>query len=221
MEIKYVGHSAFQIKSDGAKIVTDPYDSSIGMKFPKIDGDIVTISHGHKDHNRFDLVSPVAPGEIPLLIDMPGEFEKKGIRIFGFKSFHDKKQGEERGEVVLYKFESEGISVLHCGDLGYVPDNTFIDMIGDVDILMVPVGGKYTIDSTDAVELIKKIEPAIVIPMHFDNPKLNQEYCGGLAPLSDFLKKFGAENVQPLPKLIIKKDELDAEMKIVTLEISS
>ncbi len=112
------------------------------------------------------------------------------------------------------------MSILHCGDLGFIPEDSYIDLIGDVDILMVPVGGNYTLDGAEATELIKKIEPSIVLPMHFDHPKLDPKYCGGLAPISEFLKKFGVDSIPPLQKLIVRKEELEQEMKIVTLEIS-
>src|SRR3989344_3526841 len=157
MEIKYLGHASFLIKTKTAKLVTDPFDSDmVGLKFPKIEADVVTVSHGHKDHNQVKNVSGIN-GADPLIIDMPGEFEKMGVRIFGFQSFHDKTQGTERGENILYKFESEGISVLHCGDLGVVPEENFLELIGEVDILMVPTGGFYTINSDEAVQLVKRI----------------------------------------------------------------
>ena len=211
MEIKCLGHSSFLIKTKNARIVTDPYDPKmVGLKFPKTEADVVTISHQHKDHNQFKNVSGIN-GVDPLVIDMPGEFEKNGVRIFGFQSFHDKSQGKERGENILYKFEAEGISVLHCGDLGIIPEESFLEAIGEVDILMVPVGGVYTIDSDEAVSLVKKIEPAIVIPMHYGT--------GKLANVSEFTKKFGLDNIVPLPKLVYKKEEIEQEMKVVVLEI--
>ena len=211
MDIKYLGHSSFLIKTKTAKIVTDPFDPEmVGLKFPKTEADIVTISHQHKDHNQFKNVSGVNSVD-PLIIDMPGEFEKMGVRIFGFQSFHDKTQGAERGENILYKFESEGISVLHCGDLGVIPEESFLETIGEVDILMIPVGGIYTIDAEEAVSLVKKIEPSIVIPMHYGS--------GKLAPVSEFTKKFGLDNPVPLPKLVYKKEEIEQEMKVIVLEI--
>jgi len=211
MEIKYLGHSSFLIKTKTAKIVTDPFDPGmVGIKFPKTEANIVAISHNHKDHNQFKNVSGIN-GVDPLTIDMPGEFEKLGVRIFGFQSFHDKTQGSERGENILYKFESEGISVLHCGDLGVIPEESFLETIGEIDILLVPVGGIYTIDSEEAFQLVKKVEPAIVIPMHYGS--------GKLAPVSDFTKKFGLDNLVPLPKLVYKKEEIEQEMKVIVLEI--
>src|SRR3989338_10394123 len=219
MDIKYLGHSAFLIKTKTAKIVTDPFDPEmVGLKFPKTEADIVTISHQHKDHNQFKNVSGVNSVD-PLIIDMPGEFEKMRVRIFGFQSFHDKTQGAERGENILYKFESEGISVLHCGDLGVVPEENFLELIGEVDILMVPTGGFYTINSDEAVQLVKIIEPAVVIPMHYQVEKMNPKLAEKLSPVSEFTKKFGIENLAPIPKLVYKKEEIEQEMKVIVLEI--
>ncbi len=219
MEIKYLGHSSFLIKTKATKVVSDPYDSEmIGLKFPKTEADIVTVSHQHSDHNQVENVSGVN-GVSPLVVDMPGEFEKMGVRIFGFQSYHDKTKGTERGENILYKIEAEGISLLHCGDLGIIPEESFLDSIGDVDILMVPVGGFYTIDSDEAVQLVKKIEPAIVIPMHYNHQKLNKKNFNQLTDVGEFTKKFGIENLAPIPKLIYKKEEIEQEMKVVVLEI--
>ena len=219
MEIKYLGHSSFLIKTKAAKIVTDPYDSEmVGLKFPKIEADVVTVSHNHKDHNQIKNVSGIN-GVDPLIIDMPGEFEKMGVRIFGFQSYHDKTKGSERGENILYKFEAEGLSVLHCGDLGVIPEESFLETIGEVDILMVPVGGFYTIDADEAVQLVKRVEPAIVIPMHYNHSKLDQKNFSQLTDVNEFTKKFGLDNPIPLPKLVYKKEEIEQEMKVVVLEI--
>jgi len=212
MEIKYLGHASFLIKTKTAKVVTDPYDSSIGLKFPKVEADVVTLSHHHYDHDRANLVD----GNF-IVFDMPGEYERLGVKISGFSSYHDKSKGKERGENILFKIESEGMSLLHCGDLGDVPNDDFLEEVGDIDVLLVPVGGFYTIGPDEAVELIKKIEPSIVIPMHFNHPKLKQENFGRLFPLDDFLKKVGGQNEAPIPKLLIKKEELQEEMKVIVL----
>ena len=221
MEIKYLGHASFLIKTKTARVVTDPFDPEmVGMKFPKTEADIITVSHHHDDHDQVDLVSMPATGSAPLIIEIPGEFEKMGVRITGYKSYHDDKKGEERGENILYKIEAEGITVLHCGDLGFVPDDGFLDEIGDIDILMVPVGGFYTIDAAQAEQLVKKVEPAIIIPMHYANPLMkNKDLAGKLTPVEEFTKKFGIEKPVALPKLIYKKEEGEAEMKVVVLEV--
>jgi len=211
MDIKYFGRSSFLIKTKkGATLVTDPFDPKfINMKFPRTEADVVTISHHHPDHDFLSQIS----GR-PLIVDWPGQFEKKGIRIAGFKSYHDKQKGADRGENILFKIEDD-VTLLHCGDLGVIPDDSFLDEIGEVDILMVPVGGHYTIDSSEALELVKKIEPSIVIPMHY-------HYTGDaenkLEPVENFLKKIGAENAVPIAKLTVKKEDLGEEMKVVVLE---
>jgi len=213
MEIKYLAHSSFLIKTKDAKVITDPFDPKfVGLKFSKQEADVVTISHTHKDHSFTELIEG-----IPLILTWPGQFEKKGVRIWGFSSFHDKVGGKERGENILYKIESEGVSILHCGDLGTIPTDTQIDEIGDVDILLVPVGGKYSLTADEAIQLIKKVEPSIVIPMHYGRQDLLIE---GLAPLEEFLKKMGAEQTEPLEKLVVKKEdfELDVAMRVVVLK---
>ena len=217
MDIKYFGHSSFHIKTKEARIVTDPFDSKmVGIKYPKTEADMVTVSHQHPDHNN-----TAAVGGNPLIIDWPGEFEKMKVRVFGYRTFHDKKQGAERGENTVYKFETEGISILHCGDLGLVLSDDFLDDVGEVNILMVPTGGIFTIDAAEAVSLIQKVEPSIVIPMHYNNPKLNQETFKTLSPVEDFLKKIGVEAQPAVPKLTIKKEDLGDEMKVVVMDITS
>ena len=213
MEIKYLAHSSFLIKTKDAKVVMDPFDPKfVGLKFSKQEADVVTISHAHKDHSYTELIE----GD-PLILTWPGQFEKKGVRIWGYNSFHDKVEGKERGENILYKIESEGVSILHCGDLGTIPPDTQIDEIGDVDILLVPVGGKYSLTADEAIHLIKKVEPSIVVPMHYGRPDITIE---GLAPLEEFLKKMGAEKTEPLDKLVVKKEdfELDVAMRVVVLK---
>lgn len=215
MIIKYLGHASFLIKSKGSTIITDPFNEEIvGLKFPKTESDIVTISHHHKDHNDIKNIKGT-----PLVIDWPGEFEKNDIRVFGYKTYHDNEKGVKRGENVLYKFESEGITILHCGDLGEIPDQKLIDEIGDIDILMVPVGGFYTIDAEAAKELCIKIEPSIIIPMHYNHSQLNQKTFEKLSPVEEFLKKMGAEKKEPLEELKVNKEELVAEdSKVVVMK---
>ncbi len=213
MEIKYLSHASFLIKTKDAKLVMDPFDPKfVGLKFSKQDADIVTISHTHKDHAHTDLIEGT-----PLILTWPGQFEKKGIRIWGFSSFHDAVGGKERGENVMYKIESEGVSLLHCGDLGAMPSDDTLEDIGDIHVLLVPVGGKYTINADEAIKFIKKVEPYIVIPMHYGVPGLAIE---GLAPVEEFLKKMGAEQTVPLDKLVVKKEDFaaDAAMKVVVLK---
>lgn len=221
MEIKFIGHSSFLIKTKTIKILTDPFDPQVvGLKFPKVDPDVITISHYHQDHNFVKPFQSASGDKNPLIIDIPGEFEKQGTRIFGFKSYHDKNQGKDRGENIIFKIETKEGNILHCGDLGMTLSDNFIDDIGDIDILIVPIGGFYTIDSDEAFELTKKIEPSIVIPMHYNHPMINQEVFGKLSGVEEFTRKFGIEKPSFLPKLIYKKEEVDQEMKVIVLEIN-
>jgi len=214
MDIKYLGHSSFSIRTKNAKIVTDPFDPEyISLPFAKTEADIITISHDHKDHNHTENVK----GD-PLVLNWPGEFEKNQVRITGFATFHDKKEGEERGENVMYKFEADEISLLHCGDLGHVIDDALIEQIGVVDVIFIPVGGVYTIDPAEAVKVINKIEPSVVIPMHYGRDELKGEAGQAMQKLEVFLKEIGASDVQPVDKFTPKREEMDAEnMKVVTL----
>ncbi len=223
MDIKYLGHASFFIKTKTARLVTDPFDPQmVGLKFPKVEADIVTVSHHHQDH---DFIKPfqlsIADKPSLFIVDLPGEYEKLGVRITGYQSYHDTKKGAERGENIIYKIEVEGISLLHCGDLGFVPEDSFFETLGEIHILFVPVGGFYTIDSTKAAELVKKIEPSIVIPMHYKHPKINQNIFGQLTGVEEFLRKFGLEKISPISKLVVKKEELQEELKIIVMEPSS
>lgn len=214
MEIKYLGHASFLIKSKSGQLLTDPFDPQmVGIKLPKIEPDVITISHHHQDHNYV-----VGVSGHPLVIDLPGEYEKKGFRIFGYRSFHDKRNGAERGENILFKIESEGIKILHCGDLGLIPEDKFLDSLGEVDILLVPVGGYYTIDAKEAVSLARKIEPAIIIPMHYRTKQHNPQIFEKIAPIDDFLREIN-QTSELQDKLVIKKEDLaELEMKVIVLK---
>lgn len=215
MEIKYLGHASFFLKGKTATILTDPFDPQmVGLRFPKVEADVVTVSHQHDDHNRSDLVA----GN-PLVLSIPGEYEKKGVKITGYPSYHDENNGNERGKNTIFKIEIDGISFLHCGDLGHPLSDDLIEEIDGVDVLMVPVGGFFTIDADQAVSIARKIEPSILIPMHYHHEKLNQKIFEQLLPVSDFLKKIGSTEISPIKKLSIKKEDLGEEMRVILLEI--
>jgi L-ascorbate metabolism protein UlaG (beta-lactamase superfamily) len=215
MDITYLGHSSFLIKSKDAKIITDPFDpKKVGLPYPKQSADIVTVSHHHYDHDYIDGLK-----EYKRIFDWPGEFEMDGVRIFGFQSFHDDQKGSERGENVIFRFETEGLSVVHMGDIGHKPDDKLIDQLGDIDILMIPVGGHFTISSAEAADIVKKLDPAIVIPMHFQNESMDPSLKEKLEPVSAFVQKMASEAVEPIEKLTVKKEELgETDMKVVLLQ---
>jgi len=221
MQIIWKGQSFFQIisqtgKNNQVSLAIDPFDETIGLRVPKLEADILLISHSHFDHsNKKAVLSPI-PGQFPFVIDGPGEYEIRGIFIQGIQSWHDEKEGKERGDNTIYTIETEDLKLCHLGDFGQKELSADqLEKIGDVDILMVPVGGTYTIDSKTASKIISQIEPKIVIPMHYFLPKLKVKLEG----VDKFLKTFGIKKIEPLSKLSIKKKDLSPEeAKIVVLK---
>lgn len=217
MEISYLGHSSFKIKGKSAVLITDPFSSSmVGLKFPKVEADIVTISHSHQDHNFIAGVSGS-----PFVINEPGEYEVKGMSVFGFSSFHDDKSGEERGRNIIYVIDVDGIRICHLGDLGSVLNQRNLEELNGVDILMIPVGGIWTIGPKEASDVVGQIEPIVVLPMHFKVPQINEKNFGQLKSLEEFLSHMGTGIVEKLDKLSLTKDKLPAETKIVVLNVRS
>ncbi len=206
MQISYLGHSCFKIeeKINGQNIslISDPYSKEIGLKLPNIEADIITISHDHYDHNNKDAFR----GD-PFIVDTAGEFDIKGVIIEGVRSYHDEKKGSERGVNIIFRYDIEGISLAHLGDLGDILDNKQLEKLAGVDILFVPVGGKYTLDAKKAVELISQVEPRIVIPMHYKTKDLKID---DIDTLDKFIKEIGIEpNYED--KLKISKKDLPSE----------
>lgn len=214
MEITHIGHSSFKLKGKAAVLITDPFDPDfVGLKFPKVEADVVTISHQHDDHSFSQGVDVSS-----IVIAGPGEYEVKGIKIIGVSSFHDNNKGLERGQNTIYRIEMDGISLVHLGDLGHKLDEKSLEILDGVDIAIIPVGGYYTITPQIAVEIISQLEPKIVIPMHYATSNLREDLVSKLSGVDMFLKEIGKEGIQPIPKLGITKDRLPAELTVVVLE---
>ncbi|MBU3143228.1 MBL fold metallo-hydrolase [Clostridium sp. CF012] len=163
MEITWLGHSCFLLQdSKGRKLLTDPFDTTLGYEIYKGSPDIVTISHQHFDHNY----TKELDGNYKV-IDKIGIFNICDIPIKGTPSYHDKNKGSKRGDNIIFTFKMEDYTFCHLGDLGHSLSDDDIDAIGSVDILFIPVGGNYTIGGKEAAEVTKKINPKIVIPMHY------------------------------------------------------
>ena len=217
MNIIWYGQSCFQISSSQGKnnhvsIIIDPFGGDIGLKLPrKLEADIVLVSHDHFDHNNIKAVSGS-----PLVIKGPGEYDAKGVFIQGISGYHDNSQGAERGNVTIYIIEAEGMRICHLGDLGQKElSSDQLEKIGEVDILIIPVGGVYTIDADEAIKIMAQVEPKITIPMHYQTPKLKIKLGG----IDKFLKALGMKSLEPLPKLSIKKKDISSEeAKIIVLQ---
>ena len=214
MHIIWHGQSFFQIqtslnKGEQTTLAIDPFDESTGLKPPSFQADVLLITHDHHDHNNKKAIKGT-----PFLIEGPGEYEVKEIAIQGIPSFHDEEEGKKRGSNTIYLIEMEEMKVCHLGDFGQKElTEDQLEQIGDIDVLMVPVGGEFTLDAKGAAHVISQIEPKIVIPMHYAIPKLKIK----LDEVDKFLKEVGKKSVVPQPKLLIKKKDLPLETQVVVL----
>ncbi len=207
MEIKFLGHSSFEIKGKDVTVVTDPFDPrKVGLPFPKIESDILTVSHDHSDHNYIEGV-----GGDPFLINGPGEYEISGVRVFGIPALH----GGDLGKVTLYLIEMDDLSIVHLSDLGQKLEHDQVEELNTVDILMVPVGNAgVQLDAEKAAEVVAQLEPYIVLPMHFRESEETKKFD----PVEKFLEQMGEENVRREKKLKITKSSLPEDTEVVVLE---
>lgn len=215
MNISWYGQSCFRIQSKDLVLVTDPFDKKIGLKPPYGNADLVTISHSHLDHNNSDALK----GD-PFIVDCAGEYEVKKIVIKGIDSFHDSKEGAERGNNVIYRIEMEDIVMCHLGDFGQSAfTNGQLEKIGGVDILFIPIGGISTIDWKTAIELINEIEPSIIIPMRYKIKGLVGDYLK-MEGAENFCKEFGVSEKDAVDKFSIKKkDIIKDSSKVVLMKV--
>lgn len=210
MTITWFGHACFRIEMKEGSVLVDPYGKDIGLRPPRIKDDIVLVTHHHHDHDNTADANPEA-----FIIDGSGEYEKQGISIRGIKSFHDKSEGKERGPNIVYVIKGEGVTVCHMGDFGQEKiSDVQLEDIGDVDILMLPVGGTYTIDYKEAASIVSQIEPKIIIPMHYKTKDLKLEIAGP----EKFLKEIGLTPEKVDKFKIVKKNLPVEEMKLIMFE---
>lgn len=209
MKITWYGQSCFKFKCNNLDIVIDPYDNSLGLKMPKLKADVVLITHDHFDHNNIKAIS----GN-PFKINSPGEYEIKNVFIYGKTAFHDDKHGQERGSITMYVIEEEKLKIAHLSDLGQKKlTEEQLDFLDNVDVLLLPVGGKYTIGTSGAIDLINEIEPRIVIPMHYRIPGIKVDLDG----VEKFVKELGLNPQKEDELKIIYSDLPSNELKLVIL----
>ena len=199
MKVKWLGHACFLITADGGlKIITDPYEAGfrgiINYGPIKEAPDIVTISHHHGDHNYTgDLQGS------PEVVQGAGRHHAKGIEFVGIPCYHDRVEGSERGENTIFCFTVDDIRVCHCGDLGHPLDDSTMQALGKVDVLLIPSGGpQATLELDEAVELWEKLQPGVIIPMHFRNEKCN-------------FPKYGVEDIMKLRPNAVEAGKSEAE----------
>lgn len=215
MNIIWYGQSCFRIQSKDTTLITDPFDKKIGLKPPYGAANIVTISHDHYDHNNYGVIK----GN-PFIVDGVGEYEINKVIIKGIKSYHDNREGKERGANTIYTIEMESIAMCHLGDLGQesLTDGQLEEM-GQVDILFIPIGGVFTIDQKSADVIISQIEPRIIIPMHYKVAGVRGSLLK-LDSVDKFSKEHNASASDKVSKFSIKKKDLpQEESKVVVMNI--
>ena len=216
MLIQWFGQACFKVQTKSGPngevtVIFDPFDvSKVGLTLPKLTADVVAVSHDHFDHNHLAAVS----GDY-FLVQGPGEYEAKQTFFYGIAGWHDNSGGSERGPNTMYLLESEGISVAHLGDIGQTElTSEQLEYLEGADVLLIPVGGVYTVNAKQAHELINQIEPRIVIPMHYKLPGLKIE----LEALDKFVKELGLTPQVEEKLRLTKKDLPQEETKLVVLK---
>lgn len=205
MEITWYGLSCFRITERGrATLITDPFDESAGLPVPKLRGDVITISHQAAGHSNIAAVA-----NHKFVIDAPGEYEIEGVFITGISTVYQ--PGMTRN--VLYLFDYEELTVAHVGDITKVPTQSQIEALGEVNVLLLPVGGGRSLNAVQAAELVSMIEPNIVVPMHYKTPGLQLELDG----IERFLNEMGQTNVEELPTLKTTRSSLPEDTQTILL----
>jgi L-ascorbate metabolism protein UlaG (beta-lactamase superfamily) len=212
MKIKYLGHSAFVITSEkGLKIITDPYKPSPSLTYGEIteSADIVTVSHEHLDH-----CNPATVRGNPEVVKGTGRVVVKGIEFNGIASYHDEARGRMRGNNIIFCFDVDGMRVCHLGDLGHLLDNRQVKEIGSVNILLIPVGGYFTIDARAASQVCNQLKPNVIIPMHYKTEK----GIPGIVGVEEFIR--GRDNVTclDLSEIEFKGEGLPPPSQIMVLK---
>jgi len=215
LTIKWLGHACFLITTmAGSNVVIDPFGPHLGYKTPGVKADVAFVSHGHFDHNAVDVLK----GDPKVIVSGKGsdrgtiKIGDDRIRYKSVPTFHDSSGGRQRGANTIWVIEADGVRICHLGDLGHILTASQVKAIGRVDVLMVPVGGVYTIDGAQAKEVVRQLNPGYVIPMHYKTPALSIN----LKTADQFLK--GYKDVEHADKLQVSKASLPKETTVVVLK---
>ena len=208
MEITWLGHSCFRLKGKQATVITDPFSPATGYTLGKVTADIVTVSHPHPGHSYVQGVA----GE-PRILKSPGEYESAGVLSVGVHTYHDNEKGALRGKNTAFVIDVDDVMICHLGDLGHALTAEQVAEIDGVDVLLIPVGGVSTIDAVQAAQIVRQLEPKVVIPMHYKTDALKRE----LETADRFLKEMGVKEAVPQPKLTVTKNSLPLTTQVTIL----
>ena len=197
MRLEWIGHACFKMTLEsGVKVFTDPYDASVGITMIPLKADVITMSHGHHDHCETSQII----GE-PVIVKGDAPLSLGGLSITAYASFHDDAQGAKRGENFIRVFDCEGMQVVHMGDQGCMPSQDILSAIKGADVLLIPVGGTYTLDAKEAKAVIAQVNPKCVVPMH-----VKTKHCPyPIQPVDAFLKEMGCEGIAAVSALELAK----------------
>ena len=207
MDVTWHGQSCFRLRGKAAAVVTDPFPPGLGPRL-RLESNLVTVSHTHENHSHVQSVKDA------YVIEGPGEYEVAGVSVQGLPTFHDAQKGAEHGRNTVYVIELDDVRVCHLGDLGHALDDRVLEAIGNVDVLLVPVGGGKALDGAKAAEVVRQVEPRYVVPMHFGHPALRTE----LAPVDRFLLEMGVPESEAQNRLSVQASSAEGETKVVVLE---
>lgn len=213
MLFRHIGHAEFLIETEsGVRIITDPYDASCGYPLQQIAADMVLVSHHHHDHDAVENVK----GE-PRIIETAGRFTPEtDVKVTAVRGFHDDANGSKRGETLLFLIEAEGLRIVHLGDLGSALDAEQLDVLKNPDVLMIPVGGFYTIDAKQAKETAEQLGARVILPMHYKTQYNRDWPISGPEP---FVGQFDKTDVcEGTEALRITKADLECQPKVVVFQ---
>lgn len=211
MYIQWLGHSFFLVESlQGVRLAFDPFGENVGYPLTEVRADFVFVSHDHFDHNNLKLIQGYRE-----VFKEAGHFERGSLKISIFPTYHDEEKGKKRGKNYVTRVETEGIALIHAGDLGVVPEKEELESWKPVDILLLPVGGVYTIDAQRAKKLVQELHPRIVVPMHYKTRYLQFE----LANVEPFLQGFVTVKRIKGSHFEITAEKLPQETEVWVLEI--
>ncbi|MHC1786907.1 MAG: MBL fold metallo-hydrolase [Christensenellales bacterium] len=214
MLITYHGHSEFLLQTaSGFRILTDPFDPAVPWPFHRTRADLVTVSHAHNDHQHLEKVD----GNPQVIRDLGLHKLPNGMRVTGFPSFHDEQEGLKRGKNTIMLIEADKLRIAHLGDLGAMPREEVLEALEDLDLIFVPVGGYYTIDAQMAAGLMSRLEPRIIIPMHF---RQGERGYPVLSPAEDFMQALSPGEISRQPLLRFTHEDVGQVPQLVVLEAS-